>query len=193
MKTISLAIAAILISATGMAQSFNVDATASKVKWEAGKVTGDHWGQVSIKQGNLQFEGGKLVSGNFTMDMNTITVDDLQGEWGDKLKGHLESPDFFSVAKNPTANMKITKAKALGNDQYEVKADLTIKGITKPVVFKANVSNNGKVLNASSDITIDRTDYDIRYGSGSFFDGLGDKMIYDEFKLKVRLNGKVKA
>ena len=108
----------------------------------------------------------------------------FRGDAKNSIEGHLKSDDFFSVKKHPTSTLIIKKAKYLYNNNYEIVADLTIKGITNEIKFKTKLNDNI----ASADIVVDRTTFDIRYGSGSFFDNLGDKMIYDDFRLSVSLN-----
>jgi len=132
----------------------------------------------------LQMDHGKLKGGSFIIDMSTITVTDLKaGQGKEKLEGHLNSDDFFGVETNPEAILKITQIMGLGKGKYKVQADLTIKGKTESISFDANVEKNM----ATAEITIDRTKFDVKYGSGSFFDDLGDNMIYDDFVLNVNL------
>lgn len=166
----------------------DINITKSTIKWHGEKVTGEHFGTINIKDGALEFKKGKLIGGSFNIDMASIENTDLDGEYKGKLEGHLKSDDFFGVAKYPTANLKITKVKENGKDgQYTVTADLTIKGITKPVTFTVELINDNGLIVANANIIIDRSKYDVRYGSGSFFDNLGDKTIYDEFTLTVNL------
>lgn len=160
-----------------------VDAEKSNVTWRAYKVTGSHMGTVALKSGSLTFEDGVLSGGEFVTDMTTLTSTDLEGEWKDKLVGHLKSDDFFSVESHETSKLVFTSVKANGKNSYEVTANLTIKGITKPVTFDLAVYGN----KANATVKIDRSQYDIKYNSGSFFEGLGDKLIYDEFDLVVDL------
>ena len=161
-----------------------VDTKESSVMWRGYKVTGKHYGTVNIQSGSLDFEGEQLVGGEFVMDMNSISCTDLEGGYGDKLVGHLKSDDFFGVATYPTAAFKITKAISQGKDnRYKLVGDLTIKNTPKQNKFFAEVVGGS----ANAKITIDRSDFDVRYGSGSFFDNLGDKTIYDEFELEVKL------
>jgi len=159
-----------------------VDVKESKVTWKGYKVTGEHEGTIKIKEGALVFEGDKLKGGNFTVDMTSISNNDLEGEWKGKLEGHLKSDDFFGVEKHPTAKLNITEVKSHGN-HYTVTGDLTIKNITNPITFDMTVSEN----TASADLKIDRSKFDVRYGSPSFFNDLKDKAIYDEFDLNVSL------
>ncbi|MDX1271689.1 YceI family protein [Bizionia paragorgiae] len=155
----------------------------SKVVWKGYKVTGSHEGTIAIQSGELHFNDEVLTGGAFVMDMSTINSTDLQGEYKDKLDGHLKSDDFFGVAKFPTAKMVFTKVKATGKNSYKVTADLTIKGKTAPVVVNLSVYGS----KATATLKVDRTKYDVRYGSTSFFDNLQDKAIYDEFDLVADL------
>ncbi len=155
----------------------------STVTWKAYKVTGSHTGTVALQSGALVFDNGQLTGGEFTVDMTSLTSTDLEGEWKDKLVGHLKSEDFFSVEKHNTSTLVFTQVKASGKNSYEVTGNLTIKGITKPVTFALSVYGS----KATATMKVDRAQYDIRYGSGSFFDNLGDKTIYDEFDMVVDL------
>lgn len=161
-----------------------VDTDTSVILWKGKKVTGSHEGTIKIKEGNLLFEEGKLFGGSFIVDMTSIVCTDLQGKSSKKLQGHLMSNDFFSVPNHPTASLLISSVREKkAANSYTVSADLTIKGITNSIDFDATVTAN----RATSNIIIDRTDFDIRYGSGAFFDNLGDRMIYDEFELDLDL------
>ena len=160
-----------------------VNTEKSTVTWKAYKVTGSHTGTVDLNSGALMFEDGTLTGGEFEVNMTSLTATDLEGEWKDKLVGHLKSDDFFSVENNPTSTLVFTDVKATGKNSYEVTGDLTIKGITKPVTFDLSVYGS----KATATMKVDRAEYDIRYGSDSFFDNLGDKTIYDEFDLVVDL------
>lgn len=186
-----LSILAIAAFAFTTVSSYTVDTAASNIVWTGEKVTGKHTGNVKLKNGSLQMDNGKLMGGSFEIDMNSITCTDLEGDMAGKLVGHLKSDDFFGAANHPTAKFVITRAipqDSKGN--YKIIGDLTIKEKTNSVVFKANVSENAGVVNATGDITVDRSLYDVRFGSGSFFDNLGDKTIYDEFFLKVSLSAR---
>lgn len=155
----------------------------SSVVWKGYKVTGSHVGAISIESGNLVFDGDKLTGGEFVIDMNSITVTDLTGEYKGKLEGHLKSDDFFGVGTYPTAKLIFKKVKSNGKNAYKVTGDLTIKGKTNSITF--DLSIYGSKANAA--LKIDRSKYDVRYGSTSFFDDLKDKAIYDEFDLTADL------
>ncbi len=156
---------------------------ASQVTWKAYKVTGSHMGNVQLQEGALEFDGDQLVGGNFVVDMTSIIATDLEGDSKAKLEGHLKSDDFFGVEKHPKANLVFTNVEATGKNSYQVTGDLTIKGITKPITFDMSVYGS----KATANLKVDRAAYNVRYGSGSFFDNLGDKTIYDEFDLVVDL------
>ena len=160
-----------------------VEVKASSIQWKSEKVVGSHEGEISLKSGELIYENEKLVGGSFIIDMNSLICTDLSGEYKGKLEGHLKSEDFFSVETYSTAGLVIKNVQNDNSNQYIITADLTIKGITKSIVFESVVEKNK--LTAS--IQIDRTQFNVKYGSGSFFDGLGDNMIYDEFNLTVNL------
>ena len=171
----------------GNGATFKVNVNESSIGWTAQKVTGKHNGTVSIKEGSLEINDGVLTGGTFIMDMTSISVSDLEGNGKTKLEGHLKSDDFFGVETFPTATLVITDTKSKGDGNYDITADLTIKGITNPIKFSAIVKPQGNTFTASSTITVDRTLYNVRYGSGKFFQDLGDKAIYDEFELNVTL------
>ena len=160
-----------------------VNTESSVVKWTGYKVTGQHEGTIMIKKGSLTFNNNVLVGGKFVIDMSTINTTDLEGDYKKKLDGHLKDDDFFGVEKHKTASLVFTSLKQNGTN-YIVNADLTIKGITNKVKFKMQVLENSAI----ADLKIDRTKYDIKYGSASFFDDLKDRAIYDEFDLNVNLS-----
>lgn len=159
----------------------NVDK--STVTWKGYKVTGSHEGTIALKSGYLMMDGKKLTGGKFIVDMPTLTVTDLEGDSKGKLEGHLKSDDFFGVNNHETSELVFTSVEPFNKNSYTVNGDLTIKGITKPITLVVSIFE-GK---ATATMKVDRTKYDIKYGSGSFFDDLGDKTIYDEFDLVVDL------
>ncbi len=190
-KLLLLPLLAILAMSATAPVNYNVDLTSSNIVWKGYKVTGEHTGTVKLKNGNLQFTDGSLSGGSFEVDMNSITCADLEGEWAGKLVGHLKSDDFFGVAKYPTAKFVITRAIAQDTKgNYKVIGNLTIKETTKEIKFPVNITEKDGMATATGKMTIDRSEFNVRYGSGSFFDGLGDKTIYDEFDLQVTLIAK---
>ena len=160
-----------------------VKTDASSVTWKAYKVTGSHTGTVALKSGALMFDGDKLTGGEFVVDMPTLVSTGMEGDSKGKLEGHLKSDDFFGVDNHATSKLVFTEVTSTGKNSYEVTGDLTIKGITKPVTFDVSIYGS----KATATVKVDRTNYDVKFRSGSFFEDLGDKMIYDEFDLVVDL------
>ena len=170
------------------AKEYKVITASSTLAWEAKKVTGQHNGTIAIADGTLAVDHKKIAGGKITVDMNTIVdVDLTDAGYNQKLIGHLKSDDFFGVAKFPTATLEVKNVAAKSDNQYHFTADLTIKGITSPVEFDAEVTEATGQITAVGTIVVNRTKYGIKYGSGSFFQGLGDKVIYDDFSLKFKL------
>ncbi len=180
LKSLILAIA-VIASTSVLAQKKEVKE--GTINWTGKKVTGQHTGTLKLSEGFLVFEGENITGGEFIVDMTSLKVTDLEaGKGKEKLEGHLSSDDFFGIEKHKTAKLVVTKAKKTDKD-YKMAGDLTIKGKTNPIQF--DLMMNGDA--ASTTLMVDRTKYDIKYGSGSFFDNLGDKAISDEFELAVNL------
>ncbi|MDX1363982.1 YceI family protein [Arenibacter latericius] len=160
-----------------------VKVSESTVTWKGYKVTGSHYGVIDLKEGSFTFNDDQLTGGEFVVDMTTLVSHDLEGEYKGKLEGHLKSDDFFGVDKYATSKLVFTKVTPKGKNSYEVTGNLTIKGKTNPITFDLSIYGN----KATASLKVDRSLYDVKYGSGSFFDNLGDKTIYDEFDLVVDL------
>lgn len=165
------------------AQVKKIDTKKSMISWTGKKVTGEHSGTINFKDGSLTFTKKKLTGGNFTANMTTLSNTDNTGKDKAKLEGHLKSSDFFNTDEFKTATLTFKNIALKKQNLYTITADLTIKGKTNPVTF--DLLFKGKT--ATTEFSIDRTKYGIQYGSGSFFDDLGDRTIYDEFDLKVSL------
>jgi len=170
---------------------YKVDANASTVTWHATKVTGEHMGTVNVANGYLSVTDGNLVAANIIADMGSIACTDLEGEWADKLVGHLNSDDFFNVSEHKTSSFTLRNIEALaeakGDATHTVTGDFTIRGITKSVTFAATVNDNGGKLSIAGTVELDRSQFDVKYGSGSFFDNLGDNLIHDNFTVGFNL------
>jgi len=184
MKKVILMLAALLMVGIVTAQVRQINIKKSTITWTGKKVTGEHVGSLNFKSGSLSFKNKKLNGGSFVVDMTTLSNTDQTGKGKEKLEGHLKSADFFATDDFKTASMAFKTIKDKGKGTYTIGADLTIKGKTNPVTF--DLVTKGKT--ATANLTIDRTKYGIQYGSGSFFDDLGDRTIYDEFELSVRLS-----
>lgn len=169
-------------------QSFTVEKEDVKIKdsaltWVGSKVTGSHEGTIKLKSGYLTLDNNNLVGGEFVIDMTTIVCTDLSGKGKASIEGHLKSDDFFSVDKFPTASLTILDVKKKGLGQYQVNANITIKGMTQEIMFDAEI----KEKTAIAKLVIDRTEFGIIYKSGNFFEELADKAIYDEFEMSIEL------
>lgn len=159
----------------------------STIAWTGYKVTGKHNGLVNLKSASLNFEGNVLKGGAFEIDMNSISCLDMTGEYATKLVNHLKSDDFFGVANHPTVSFATTRVVHQGQDLYKIEGNLTIKGVTKAIRFNSKVKEMEGKKQLTAQIKLDRADFNVKYGSGSFFDNLGDKTIYDEFDINVTL------
>lgn len=175
--------------ATEMASEYTVDTEASQIMWEGSKPTGTHHGTIKIASGTVHLNEGKVEAGNFVIDMNTINDLDLEGEDKAKLEAHLKGTvegkegDFFNVKEYPTAKFEMT-----GIENNVVKGNLTIKDKTNAIEFPATVTMEGdKMMLKSEAFELDRTKWDVNYGSKSIFPNLGDKFINDTMKITVDL------
>jgi polyisoprenoid-binding protein YceI len=174
-----------------MATNYKIDNTATTVGWAAKKVVGGHNGNVTTKDGYLTVSGDLITGGEINVDMNSITVADIPAtdEYNAKLVGHLKSPDFFNIEKHPTAKLVITGSEKTKTG-LKIKGDLTFIGKTNPIVFDAVVSKPNSTITAKSDVVLDRTKWDLKYGSDDFFKGLGDKAIKNDFTISINLTAK---
>jgi len=166
------------------AQKVEVNTENSSIEWLGKKIGGQHEGNIQVKSGYFELKNDKIVAGRFVVDMTTITNSDLKDEGNNqKLIGHLKSDDFFGVEKFPTASLVVTKSSKFSNGKATVIGDITIKGKTDTITFE--VVREGNTYSAK--INIDRSKFDVKYGSNSFFDNLGDKAINDIFTLDISL------
>jgi polyisoprenoid-binding protein YceI len=160
----------------------NIITTSSTAIWTGKKIAGKHTGTIDLTTGSLDMDNDQLTGGEFTIDMSSITVTDLTGDTAAQLEGHLKSDDFFGTQQHPHAHLKITEA--VKTDQtYKVIGHLTIKGNTNPIHFDLHVGEN----QATTTLVIDRSKFDVKFGSKSFFKSLGDNLIHDNFEVEVTL------
>ena len=185
---------AFALVSVGMLQAadYNVDKEATKIGWHAEKVTGEHEGYVNIKSGSFDIDKGMIEDGECVIDMKSIICTDIEDEgYRGKLESHLKSEDFFSVDKHPEAKFEVTKVEKKADKQH-VTCNLTIKGITHEVTIPVKVTVSQDMVTAMGTLKIDRSKFNVKYNSKSFFDieALGDKMIYDEFTINLHLVAK---
>lgn len=188
-----LILTAIIFSSTAFAEKVPLDITKSVIKWKGGKeFTNDsHTGSVAIKSGFVDIEKGAITGGELEIDMNKIENTDLSDAgYKTKLVGHLQSPDFFDVSKFQTAKFKITKVTKT-TDKILIEGDLTVKGKTNLQRINTVVNKEGKVYAAKGSTDFDRTKYDVKYNSQSFFPDLvktgKDKVIKNNIELEFDL------
>jgi polyisoprenoid-binding protein YceI len=169
-------------------KKFEILSAKSNIDWTGRKVTGAHNGTISIKTGNLILNDGQLSAGNFVIDTTSIKILDVTDpDTNAQFTGHLFSEDFFATDSYPEATFTITSVDNISNEKYQIAGNLTIKGITHPVSFTADVVTANDTITASGKIVIDRTKYDMKFRSGNFFTNLGDTLIYNEIDLDVNI------
>lgn len=175
----------LLFSTLLAVNTYQIDKDESRVYWLGEKLTGSHDGLVSIHNGEILTEGTKVLSGNFKIDMNSIKNLDIESEtYRGYLEDHLKSNDFFDVTNYPYSEIKIIEIVATENSKKNTVTflcDLTIKGITHPIEIPVKFSVGNYSAHATGVVKVDRSLYDIKYKSMSFFPDIGDKLIYDDF------------
>lgn len=169
---------------------FQIQNASSTVNWTGKKVLGLHTGSIKVESGVLEITHGLITSGEIKIDMTSIAVTDIEDvRTHNEFLAHLQNDDFFSVDKFKTAKLEITGSTQKENNNFAVSGNLTIKDITHSVNFNAKVEVFTDYLHSMGEIVIDRTIYNIRYGSGKFIENLGDKLVYDDFVLQFKLIG----
>lgn len=162
-------------------QKFKVVSTLSNIDWVGKKVTGAHNGTIAVKEGEVIINDGKLTGGRFVIDTTSIKILDITDPATNaQFFGHLASDDFFSNDKFPEAVLEITTVSG-----SHVEANLTIKGVTRPIGFDVSVTVVDDQLTAAGKLVVDRTKYGMKFRSGNFFKDLGDTLIYNDFELNV--------
>ncbi len=166
----------------------DIDLKLSKLEWTGKKLGGEHYGEIQLSAGHLTFTKNKLTGGTFVMDMASITCADITDEKSNRrLVDHLKSEDFFSVVRFPTSKFVITKVEPKSTNEYTVTGNLTIKEKTNPITFTVKVTTMNKQTIAEATLVFDRSQYDVKFGSQSFFENLGDKLVYDDVDMTVKL------
>jgi polyisoprenoid-binding protein YceI len=168
------------------AQDKSLNLETSNIRWYGEEITGkQHYGDLKFSSGNIQIKNEVVTNGSFIVNMNSLTVEDLSGGGKKRLEGHLRSTAFFGVSDHPQASLSISSMVEIDGNSQILDGQLTIKGVTHPINFSLTLTPEN---NASAVLVFDRSKYDVRFRSGSFFDELGDKLILDEIKLEVALD-----
>ncbi len=171
---------------------FNIQPSSSTVNWTGKKVLGLHTGSINIANGFINIVDNTIVGGEIQIDMTSIVITDIEDKkTHDDFLAHLLNDDFFSVDKFKTAKLIVTGSNKIEINKFKIDGTLTIKDITHPVSFVATVEVFTDFLHSLGEIVIDRTLYNIHYGSGKFIENLGDKLIYDDFVLQFKLVGQL--
>lgn len=174
-------------------ENLTVDTQASSISWTGFKPGGSHNGTISIKEGSLVTGANDSIAGSFIIDMNSIVNEDLtDAATNAKLVGHLKSADFFDVETYPTSEFVITSVTPVDNANdsitHIISGNLKMKDAEKNISFGAKVSQDGSKYTAKSvPFTIDRSQWNIKYGSKSFFDDLKDNFINDDIQLQITI------
>lgn len=193
MKTYFLipAVLLFLLTQNSFSQTkYSFDKAKSEIVWIGKKISGQHKGNISVASGEFSIDkDNNLTAAVIEIDMNSMTCTDLEDkEYNGKLLGHLKSPDFFDTQKYPKAVFKIKKPVKIDKGNAIVKGELTIKDVTLPHEFKAVFVKSESGFKVFANFSIDRSKFNVKYGSGSFFGDLGDKTIYDDFDLFLNLS-----
>jgi len=171
--------------------TFIADIQRSSVIWTGKKVLGKHTGTIDMLSGKFELKGTEVLNGLVIFDVGSISSTDIKdAKTNAQLVGHLLSDDFFGVEKFPTASFSILSADHQSDDVYLISGELTIKGITAPNQFPVTLRITGGILSVTGEVSVNRTLFGIKYGSGNFFSGLGDNMINNDFTIDFTLIGK---
>ncbi len=168
------------------ATKYMANANESVIEWTGYKPTGKHNGTIKIETGVFTVNDGTLETGSFIIDMNSLS----DSEANAKLEGHLKSADFFDVEKHASAAFEVTGFEMVDGKSM-LSGNLTLKDVKNNVTFPVTTTEDGDTFTLTSEMfTIDRSKWNVQYGSKSFFDDLGDKFIYDDIELKVTVKAK---
>lgn len=183
-----LSIWLLIFAAVSPLEVYQVNTKASTIRWTGSKLIGEHYGTLQLKEGSLQVENGQLTGGDFSIDMRTLTNQDLEGDRREKLENWLRSKEMFYVERYPLVSFEITSVKALADDQqYQLEGQLTIKDISHSIIFPAIVRQQDGQITAEAELTFDRTRWDLNYGSGGVVGGLGNFAIEEEVSVQISL------
>tara|TARA_B100000989_G_scaffold49774_1_gene32773 strand:- start:6835 stop:7395 length:561 start_codon:yes stop_codon:yes gene_type:complete len=173
-----------IISVVAPDADYKINLDESSLTWTGREVsTSSHYGTINFTSGQFEVSDGLISQGEFIVDMTSINVQDLSGGSKERLEGHLRSDDFFSVESFPTAHLYISSSELISQGKWLVNSFLTIKDISHPVLFEMSNTDEGWIAN----LVFDRSKYNVKFRSGTFFENLGDKLIYDDIELKINL------
>tara|TARA_B100000927_G_C16359367_1_gene426794 strand:- start:245 stop:826 length:582 start_codon:yes stop_codon:yes gene_type:complete len=186
----------LLVTTIFSQNSLHIDMDKSSIKWKGTKSTGSyHDGLINVKTSKLDFDkNNQLIGGEIIIDMNSITCTDIQNKKSNRsLVKHLKDDDFFGTEIFPISRLVITNVEKIDEQNFKLTADLTIKENTHPIEFMANIIYNDNTGLASGKIEIDRSKYNVKYRSKSWYPDIGDRFINDNFELFFNLLAKNKS
>ena len=164
------------------------DPSASKIEWTGKKFTGEHYGEIKLSSGELIFSKQRLSGGLFEMDMVSINCTDITDAKSNKrLVDHLKSEDFLSVKRFPLSRFTIISVRCKSDNECEITGELTIKDKTNSITFPAKLLRETDKIVAKATMSFDRSKYDVKFGSQSFYENLGDKLVYDDVDIAINL------
>jgi len=170
------------------AQTYKARPDKTVILWHGKKIGGEHTGTIMLKSAELKMQQNRLVGGTIIVDMTTIADTDIENDGMRKrLEDHLRSDDFFSVERYPEAIFEITGSEVKNGGSINITGNVTIKGITRPLEFVTDLTSSEESIIFTGHIDIDRTLFDVRYGSTKFFDNIADRAINDIFSLDYEL------
>lgn len=169
--------------------NYNVKPLTSTIDWVGKELsTKTHTGTLEILEGDIRIEPSGKIEGYVKIDMQTIVVTDLKGGSKQKLEGHLKSKDFFGVQDHPTAVITFTgNTKDVIGNTLKVVGDLEIKNISHPITFDTEIQADSNKISVAASMSFDRSKYDVRYRSGTFFKDLGDKLILNDIDVNTNI------
>ena len=165
---------------------YTMDKDKTVVQWSGTKVGTIEEGTVTLRSCTFSIDHGILEKGEMVIEMNGIKATSQKGKAARELTEHLRSEDFFNVAQFPTASFVVSSTRADGMGSLMLSGALTIKGKTKEMDARIRFASTDPVI-ATLDFIFDRSDFDVRFGSGSFFEDLGDNLISDMVGIKMAL------
>jgi polyisoprenoid-binding protein YceI len=186
----------VLVTLITASDTLYINVDSSTINWIGRKVTGEHSGTLNLSKGWVVMQEGSIIGGKFIFDMTSIKNTDIESpEWKEKLEKHLMAEDFFFTDSFPHAILEIKDHSQIVTYNTEINnriiADLNIREITREINFPLEISQVQSIFYTEGTIDINRTIFNIRYKSGTFFEGLGDRMIYDDFTVQFSLQTKV--
>ncbi|MGF1586138.1 MAG: YceI family protein [Bacteroidales bacterium] len=175
-------------------ETLAVNTESSSIEWIGARPASQHNGTVALKDGHIKVSNGAIVGGEFVIDLEQIVVTDITDPGRNaRLKGHLESDDFFDVPNHPEAIFEITDVQSVDNNEngftHHITGNLLMRGVTRSIGFNANVDLSGDQVTAQSEqFLIDRTEWGVNYESPTVYANLVDRFILDDIALVVNLN-----